>query len=112
MTDKGEGFGFYSGKDSILEEFEYMQLIGIKDVENKDVYEGDIVEVQIINEFGSQSKDYGKVEYQPERGAFVIRNLKNPDLMTRMETPDNGRPNFKVIGNIYENPGLLIPPKE
>ena len=89
------------------EQFEFMQLVGIKDVKDKDVWEGDIVKVGIGNEFGSMTWDLGVVEYQGERAAFIIKKVGSENLMTRIESENNGRPNFEVIGNVWENPELL-----
>lgn len=106
--NKDKGSMHYEGTRVLeVDGFNYMQWTGIKDSNNKDVWEGDIAEVVILNEFGSQRVELGKIEYQNERAAFILRSLSNPDLMTRIESVNNGRPNFKVIGNIYENTDLL-----
>ena len=66
---------------------------GLKDYNGKDVYEGDLI----------QDIDYGIMECKYLHGSFVwySKNGFNIKLM-------NYIPNIEVIGNIYENPELLL----
>jgi len=85
---------------------ELMQYIGRKDKNKTEIYEGDIMHVHWTNGF-SWGTGYLKGEVIFQKGAFAIRrhesdhyyfcNFKHIDELTE----------FKVIGNIYENPELM-----
>ena len=82
-----------------------MQYIGIKDIKNNDVYEGDILEVgeNLIAEIvfiGLNTKDYGD-EIHSAFHAKVYRHDKIIPIDSYFHN------NCKVIGNIYENKELL-----
>lgn len=69
-----------------------MQFIGLLDRNGKEIYEGDILHVFNVGN--------GKVEY---RGAsFVVRYGNKTMQYVNLSTQD------EIIGNIYENPELLL----
>lgn len=74
-----------------------MQVTGLKDIQGKDVFEGDIVEV--YNTYKEESFR-GAVSFH--NGAYTIRK---DDL-----TSHNRFINYeiRIIGNLLENPKLLI----
>lgn len=81
------------GKDLSQENdrFELMQYIGVNDKNGKEIYEGDVLEVD----------DYWRtlnVVVELEEGVFFP--FGDPDQSPRPEQ-------VEIIGNIYENPELL-----
>lgn len=88
----------YKGKkdDVVL-----MEFIGIKDQNNKKIYEGDIIDSKIS--YGGKSLQHrGIVVYKKEFASFATKNKGGVTLFCKhlLNT-------FKIIGNIFENPELL-----
>ena len=73
-----------------------MQYTGLKDKTGKEIYEGDIVNIEYdtVNEIGEDSIGYNE---------DVIIEW-NYELLCQLEYDLKG---IEIIGNIYENPDLL-----
>ena len=81
-------------------EFELMQSTGLKDKNDKEIFEGDIVKFTITNGFDYVVDEYGAVTYK--QGAFFIVKDFAEYLISYVYTKE-----VEVIGNIYENQELL-----
>lgn len=79
---------------------EWMQMIGT-DAHGNEIYEGDVVEADIQNEFGSFSRELGIIFYDQNQHSFAGRHLKKPDWASLLADKSG-----KVIGNIYQNPDM------
>lgn len=85
--------------------YEIMQFTGLKDKNGVEIYEGDIVKVVFdeIHKSIHQVKWGGEYDYP----AFDL----DPDLEVEANGLQHcvvtGEATIEVIGNIYENPGLL-----
>lgn len=83
------------------ERFVLSQYTGLKDNEDREIYEGDIVKAI------SFARWIGVVKYSDENQAFIFDDLdkkyrgKSTVFMNQF---DDG---FEILGNIYENPKLL-----
>jgi len=74
---------------------------GHQDSHGKKLFEGDIVKVEMQNEFGSVTEEYGVMRYDPNHMCFII--------MVPDQEPGrsfNGA-NIKKVGNEFENPEFL-----
>lgn len=80
----------------------YMQYTGLRDKNGKEIYEGDIVEQELL---GNVPLDFGSfigvVKFID--GTYMIENAEGT---FGVELFSETNPN-EVIGNIYENPELL-----
>lgn len=74
--------------------YDLMQYTGLKDVNGREIYEGDLVITPLSSPY--------LVEYDEERAAYVLEWVENEDRYEEFLGME-----LEVIGNIYENPELL-----
>ena len=95
---------FFSNEDvdcyehTDFKDIELMQYTGLKDMREKEIYEGDIVKLRA-------NHGIGVVKYYDEWGAFVIEYIKPKPLVVLGIS--YYKEDIEVIGNIYENPELI-----
>ena len=78
-------------------DIDLMEYTGLKDKNEKEIYEGDIVKLRANHVIGV-------VKYYDEWGAFVIEYIKPRPLAI---LGNYYKENIEILGNIYENPELL-----
>ena len=81
-----------------FKDIELMQYTGLKDMREKEIYEGDIVKLRA-------NHGIGVIKYSDEWGAFVIEYIKPRPLAVL--GINYYKENIEILGNIYENPELL-----
>lgn len=100
-------------------DIEIMQYIEMKDKDGADIYEGDIIEFDDVGEEGYEYKEgfdfRNRAVIVWSNGRFELNRLMsdNSEVLDFMNNCHedfwNALKDCKVIGNIYENQGLLNP---
>ena len=86
-----------------LEDVELLQSTGLKDMNNTEIYEGDIVEFKYP--YDKRIKTRGKIVRNDDKACFGISMKETTEQYELYRvTAENY---LTVIGNIYENPELL-----
>ena len=97
-------------------EFELMQFTGFKDFDEKEIYEGDILEY--VSYMRDENKRKEIVGFDEKCGGWYVHKQADTlsDVLFKQHSEEwqlkqNYKPSIKhkvrVIGNIYENPELL-----
>lgn len=107
---KADMYWTFINKKEALERVVVMQYTGLRDKNEKEIYEGDIVKYTFDSPNSLYATENGlkarisKVFWSDWRGSFAVGNsLANSDLFNYVR---NGN-RVEVAGNIYENPELL-----
>lgn len=78
-----------------LRHIELMQYTELKDKNDKEIYEGDIITIHNVR---------AKVIFNSEEARFI---LKIDEFETGIPFTNNNNLRMEIIGNIYKNPELL-----
>jgi len=89
--------------ESFYEEFKVMQYTGLKDKNNKEIYEGDIVEVRYFIG-GHATETFIEAIKWTEQGWDFDPHLNGWPFQCAKDSKDG---DMKIIGNIYQNPELM-----
>ena len=73
-----------------------MQFTGVYDINGNEIYEGDIV-------IPAKFKDKPNTVEFIQNGFYRVKNINNKNYVNSL-----GNCQLKIIGNIYENPNLLL----
>ncbi len=82
-----------------VDRFEIMQYTGLKDKNGKEIYEDDILQ-------WDDEDEVTQVIVECSRGEFIFLIINDPYNLWK-ETDMSYADEFKIIGNIYENPELM-----
>ena len=96
FMDKNTGV-WYGSYNKRYKDFNLMQYTGLKDKNNKEIYEGDIL-------FESFGEKYYKVVF--ENGSFRAEAEGDFDEYS-FDLIDVAAQGCEIVGNIYENPELI-----
>lgn len=81
-----------------------MQYTGLKDVNDKDICEGDLLKVKSYS-FHHLEKYTYEVYYNDQSMRFKLRN--NIPYPHNIDDDSTGLHSFEIIGNIYQNPEMI-----
>ena len=88
----------------------FLQYTGIKSKNGVEIYEGDIVTDRLYETGVIMFGDYmagGQDYYAQNAYGFYLQEYKDGKMLSEDDT-ESLREKYEVIGNIYENPELLI----
>jgi uncharacterized phage protein (TIGR01671 family) len=88
-----------------------MQYTGLKDKNGKEIYEGDVVKIHNYKDtwkHGEPEIDWRVFEVKHVRYVYVLNNSVISRPLSDYDTRDLEPWDMEVIGNIYENPELLV----
>ena len=93
--EKSEIINAYLLRRVIFDDVELMQFTGVKDKNDKEIYEGDIV---ILNDAEEENRCIVKYKY----GSYILVDGDLREDLSNVEAKF-----LEVVGNIYENKNLL-----
>lgn len=76
---------------------------GLKDKNDKEIYEGDIVKARWYRAKNARLDTKGEIKFND--GWFYIKD--DPDGQDRLGVPIHNCYDIEIVGNIHENPDLL-----
>lgn len=102
--DFNSGYILISTGYKSFDEVKLLQYTGLKDMNNTEIYEGDIVELKYPHD--KHFKEIGIITHSAEKACFVIKMIR--DTIQEFELYIGVANSYlKVIGNKFNNPELL-----
>lgn len=99
------GFGSFGEIEAPIRDVELMQCTGLKDKNGKEIYEGYILSVKYL--YDKRTTDRVQVVWREDKAGFGLKSLKGLTNEAYELYQVTAEHNLEIIGNIYENEGLL-----
>ena len=99
--EKSEIVNAYLLRRVIFDDIELMQYTGLKDKNGAEIYDGDIVLVEL-----SGTSTWYKTVVKFKEGAFITSLIDGEDYFYIFNRGFDSN-DFEILGNIYENKNLL-----
>nr|DAS06824.1 MAG TPA: YopX protein [Caudoviricetes sp.] len=80
-----------------------MQSTGLKDKNGKEIFDGDVLEIEDEGEVLGDAK----LTWDNEQAVFMIEAISVDDIAPFHEIISDETYSYRVVGNVYENPELL-----
>lgn len=87
-----------------MKEYELMQSTGLKDKNGKEIFEGDIIAIEVDD---TETPISAKIFQNNKIGVLMFHVFEDNEDVPMVELLEDNSVAFAVIGNIYENPELL-----
>ena len=98
---KNEFINAYLLRRVSFDDVELMQYTGLKDKNGAEIYDGDIVLVEL-----SGTSTWYKTVVKIKEGAFIASLIDGEDYIYIFNRGFDSN-DFEILGNVYENPELL-----
>ena len=85
------------------DEIGLMQSTGLKDKNGKEIFDGDVLEIEDEGEVLGDAK----LTWDNEQAVFMIEAISVDDIAPFHEIISDETYSYRVVGNVYENPELL-----
>ena len=97
---KGKDFG----SNTKIDEIELMQSTGLKDKNGKEIFEGDIIAIEVDD---TETPINARVSQNSKIGVLMFHVFEDNEDVPMVELLEDNSVAFEIIGNVYENPELL-----
>lgn len=95
--------GKFLGVNTHVDEIKLMQSTGLKDKNGKEIFDGDVLEIEDEEEVLGNAK----LTWDNEQAVFMIEAISVDDIAPFHEILSDESYSYRVVGNVYENPELL-----
>lgn len=92
----------WDNKDAVL-----MKYTGLKDKNDKEIYEGDIFTFDFVKELNNSIPLIGSFDWHNDELRYEIDVHNQEEYLCLSYCGNPVMQNFEVIGNMYEHPSLL-----
>lgn len=92
-----------AGEWIVNNDIHLMQSTGLKDKNGKEIFDGDVFEIEDEGEVLGNVK----LTWDKERAVFMIEGISVDVIVPFHEIVSDEDYSYRVVGNIYENPELL-----
>lgn len=92
------------GTNTKVYEIELMQSTGIVDKNGKEIFEGDIIAIEVDD---TETPINARVFQNSKIGVLMFHVFEDNEDVPMVELLEDNSVAFEIIGNIYENPELL-----
>ena len=99
----GEHWKFGETNFMSFDEIELMQSTGLKDKSGKEIFDGDVLEIEDEGEVLGNAK----LTWDNEQAVFMMEAISVDDIAPFHEIISDETYSYRVVGNVYKNPELL-----
>ena len=92
------------GVNAHVDEFVLMQSTGLKDKNGKEIFEGDIIAIEVDD---TETPINARVFQNSKIGVLMFHVFEDNEDVPMVELLEDNSVAFEIIGNVYENPELL-----
>lgn len=87
-----------------MKEYELMQSTGLKDKNGKEIFEGDIIAIEVDD---TETPISAKIFQNNKIGVLMFHVFEDNEDVPMVELLEDNSVAFEIIGNIYDNKELL-----